>query len=308
MEIHPGPPTGESTQPDFLATSSAGEEVIIEAVVAGKKSEDDPPTARRKQAVLDKLDELEHPDFYVSLREDGYPRTSPSGRKIQHSLKEWLDSLNYDICSSLISQKRFDELPTRQYVVEGWTLDFQAIPKSAKRRGRSGGRLIQFHHVGPHLVDARTPIRDAVRRKASRYGKIQRPYIVAVNAIGHFIDDIDIMEALFGKEIFSYSVSPELQMSHQLTRRPDGVWTSQEGERNTRISCVLIGLNVFPYSVAVSELALYHNPWAQRRYNGLLSSLDEYLPQDARFEKKKGVYPRTIFQLNDSWPHSTAAG
>jgi hypothetical protein len=305
VEIHPDPPAGESTQPDFLAKSSAGEEVIVEAVAAVKKSEDDPATTRRKQAVLDKLDELEHPDFYVGLREDGYPTTSPSGRKIRDSLKKWLDSLNHDTCSSLVSQERFDELPTCQYVVEGWTLDFQAIPKPGKRRGQQPGRLILFHEVGIHMVDARTPIRDAIRRKASRYGDIQRPYIVAVNAIGHFIDDIDIVGALFGQEIILYSVSRELQISHRPARRPDGVWTSEEGARNTRISGVLLGLNVFPSSVAVSELALYHNPWAQRTYKGLLSCLDEYLPEDARLEKKEGVHPRTIFQLKEGWPNST---
>lgn len=306
LEIHPSLPTNESTQPDFLATSPEGEEVIIEAVVAIKKSEEDPATVNRKQTVLDTIDRLEHPLFYLWLNEEGGPEISPSGRRIRDKLGRWLDGLDYESCQALVEAGQFSDLPTRTFEVHGWTLKFRAFPKPRKRLGESTDRIIHLHNSGIHWVDSRTPIRDVIRRKASKYGHIQRPYLVAVNAVGNFIDDIDIAEALLGKEVLEIALSTGLEMRHRMARRPDGAWTSEDGERNTRVSGVLIGRNVSPSSVASAPLALYHNPWAQRKYSGSLSVLKQYVPSKGRLEEVDGAHPHEVINVDPNWLQDAA--
>lgn len=306
LEVHPALPTDESTRPDFLATSPEGEEVIIEAATAMKKSEEDAATANRKQTVLDTIDRLEHPCFYLWLNEEGAPDTSPPGRKIRDTLERWLNSLDYESCQELVEVGQFDDLPTRTFEEHGWTLEFQAFPKPRKRLSKPSDRIIHLHHSGFHWVDSRTPIRDAIRRKASRYGDVQRPYLIAVNAIGNFINDIDIAEALFGQEVLEVRLGTGLEMHHRLARRPDGAWTSYGGERNTRVSGVLIGQNVSPSSVTSAPLTLYHNPWAQRQYSGSLSVLKQYVPSERRMEEIGGVHPHEILGVDPNWLQNAA--
>ncbi len=299
IQVHPTLPTIETTQPDFLATSPTGEEVIIEAVAVSEQSGEDPATTNRRETVLDTIDRLDHPYFYVLLNEKGSPTASPSGRKIRASLKRWLDSLDYNTCHTLLESNRFTDLPTQAFNENGWILEFQAFPKPKNQLGKPNERLIHLHMPEVHWIDSRTPIRDAIRRKASKYGDIQRPYLVAVNAMGHFVDEIAIFEALFGTEVMIFGAEPEVKS--RMARRPDGAWTSEQGERNTRISGVLIGQSVFPNNVADTSVVLYHNPWAKREYIGLLSSLKQFVPSEGGMKKVDGMLPRSIFGLDENW-------
>ena len=47
-------------------------------------------------------------------------------------------------------------------------------------------------------VQPRLPIRDAVIGKATRYGDLDLPYVVAVNAMSDHAEEEDAVEALFG--------------------------------------------------------------------------------------------------------------
>ena len=123
--------------------------------------------------------------------------------------------------------------------------------------------------------------------------------------MGNIVDQIDVMEALFGKEVlvFPQGLPPNVQPETKLTRRPDGAWTSTFGPRNTRVSGVLIGVSVMPSSIAAKDLELYHNPWAQHPCEGPITRLTEYAPIENRITKKVGEHPRALFDLPEAWPY-----
>lgn len=163
------------------------------------------------------------------------------------------------------------------------------------------------------MVDDRRALRDAILDKATRYGDVKDPYVVAVNAVSQDLDDIAIGEALFGKETFIFPIRgdgmlhDEADDQPRLRRLPDGAWTSSSGPRNTRVSAVLIVSHLMPWTIATAQPRLYHNPRARRPYTGELTRLPQAVPHAGRMEKRDGVSAANLFGLSQGWPRSTAA-
>lgn len=305
VEVHPEVSEPKSKKPDFLAITPGGKGLFVEAVIASDTTEEETATSSMKNVLYDTINTLKDPDFYVGIKEEGKLKTPPPGRKIRNGLERWLRELDPDKCLLLTQQGKFDDLPKWNFSHDGWKIEFTAYPKSKEARGKPGRRLIGMHmSSGFQLIDSRTSIRQAIRRKASRYGSLEKPYIIAVNAMGGFVDQIDIMEALFGKEVlvFPQGLPPNVQPETKLTRQPDGAWTSTFGPRNTRVSGVLVGVSAVPSSIAAKDLELYHNPWAQHPCEGPITELTEYVPIENRITKEVGKHPRALFDLPETWP------
>ena len=56
------------------------------------------------------------------------------------------------------------------------------------------------------MIDNWTPIRDSIVEKGRKYGDLDIPYVIAVNALEP-ADTIDIVQALYGQEEFIIDVS-----------------------------------------------------------------------------------------------------
>lgn len=300
VTVHPVVSEDTFKRPDFLAVSPIGEEVIVEAVsVSGNYIEDDAIKAR-KNTVFDILNSIENKYFYLGIRDKGYPKTPPPSRKLCSKIERWLNSLNPDEYLKLREQNLNDDLPQFHYSHDGWEVEFIACPKTIEARKKASKYLIGYHAPECRRIDSRTPIRNAIKKKASRYGTLCKPYIIAVNILGFFADDIDITEALFGKEVFL--VSADMDSEIEMKRTPDGVWTSYSEPIYTRVSAVLFGNLISPMSIAARNIRLYHNPWAEYRCAGPINQLIKYVPDENTIVRQNGLHPRDIFNLPDNWP------
>ncbi len=122
-----------------------------------------------------------------------------------------------------------------------------------------------------------------------------------------FLDDIDVLNALFGEEAIEYTVGPQMDFNTRMTRRPNGVWIDKSGTQNTRISAVLLARSISPHSVATARLELVHNPWAQfPLLDEALLKLTQYKPEGREMVKYPGLRPRDIFGLSNEWPFDAA--
>ena len=144
--------------------------------------------------------------------------------------------------------------------------------------------------TGVRSVDHRIPLRNALEAKATAYGDLPHPFVIAVNTL-EYIDDIDIMEALFGKEIWTIhfdKVPGDTVKESTMSRVPDGLWTKKSGAANTRVSAVLLFQRFKVWDLENTQLRLYHNPWAKRPYEGALKSLPQAVAQDNKMVKLEG--------------------
>jgi hypothetical protein len=138
---------------------------------------------------------------------------------------------------------------------------------------------------GPLDLATEASIRNAIDRKASKYGRPQTPFVIALNVFGdRLVDDSDIINALYGKGT-----------SESIRGRRDGFWNATRG---TRVSAVLVSRGVVPAINHDSELDLYLNPWAALPLAGpKLLALPQVVLLGDRLQRKPGLQPRDLFAL-----------
>jgi hypothetical protein len=249
---------GTRKRPDFLAEGDRCS-FYIEAKVLG----DDLADLRRdknRSAIDHELNARVHSDgFVVQLQfaKDG-ARPIPIKKlaDLVDATQAWLDGLNIRGQTGVprplaVTRHVWDDERS------GWSVALTAMPRSS---GRGGGRIVGV--TGPHVgwADDLTPIRKALYKKAHKYGDdLGKPLVVALGLQRPFADDTDLLDALFGDDIYQFDPSTGDGNS---ARKSNGLVTGPMGPRSRRLSAVLVSNNVAPWSAAKTSLTLWKNPWA----------------------------------------------
>lgn len=259
-EVHPGVP-GSDRRPDFGVLSQDGELLTyIEAVRASGVSADAMAAEKRIEEVYRVLDGITSPDFFVGLRLNGWPRSSPRAREMREFLVARLSQTSHADVSSLWDQG-METVPHWHYVHDGWDVGFFPMPKRDEHRGEPGIRPLGMFFQDAHSIDPVSEIRAALRRKSGRYGHLGAPFVIAVNAAGMAADTDAAMKALFGTFAFRFPVNHG-PSSGTWFREPNGFWFAGTSARNTRVSAVLHVDYTHPTAVASASVTLIENPWA----------------------------------------------
>lgn len=301
VEVHPTIPD-ETRSPDFLARSIKNEKFYVEATVATFQSDVEAAAEARLNQVYDVLNRhVDANDFYLMVKVEQDPHFQPPGRKIAGFLNRKIKALDPDQLFQVYEAGDFYSLPEWKYENEGWVIEFRPIPKKPEARGKSDVRPLSMFMGGFQSVDHRSPLRSSIINKATAYGDLKHPFVIAVNAL-EAMDEIDEMEALFGKERFHIYMSndyPPEVVDQRMTRDPDGVWTSEAGPQNTRVSAVLIIRGLSPWNIAGRKASLFHNPWARRPYTSSLTTLPQAIPVEGRMKFVDGQSFDQILNLEN---------
>jgi len=301
--VHPPLSTSLEKRPDFLVTSPSGDQFYLEATLATAESRAKAAARARINEVYDALNRLDSPNFFLGLSVRGAPGTPPSARDMKAFLRKKLADLDPDTMAELWESGNQDLIPVWTYQHDGWEIDFQPIPKSQKSRGEPGIRPIGLIQSEFERIDSHTPLREAIEEKAGRYGEMDLPYLVAVNALGDKgVDDIDVMEALFGQEVFVHSFGVTDSNDWVMKRKTNGVWRGPSGSRYTRVSGILLFVHLHPGTVVRSNVRLIRNPWASLPYSSVLCALPQWIVRNNRMVWQPGLSLAQILELDPSWP------
>ena len=159
--------------------------------------------------------------------------------------------------------------------------------------------------VGPaeaHWGDNRSALHHAVVTKASRYGDLGKPYIVAVNTVNQHLDEIDIMSALFGQEVWRVQPISDTLQAPRLEPRPDSVWLGPTRPTHTLVSAVFVVSALTPWSIRAWSPSIYHNPWAKYPCIEVLGELDTARAVVDEMKVVNGRAAADLFGLSDTWP------
>jgi len=304
VEIHPSVGEMSRRYPDFLAEPPSANRFYMEAVVATGESTEDAAARARMNDVYDTLNRLESPNFFIGVKLRGAPRTPPPARQIRSFLAQRFVAQDPDEMAKVLESGGLDALPHWYYEHENWELDFFPIPKRPDARGRAGVRPLGMQFYQLVCIEPRVAIRDAIVKKAGRYGEPDLPYVVAANALDENVDEIDVEEALFGKEEFTVSRQQAGSSCVEMTRAPDGVWGSESGPRYTRVSAVLVAAPVLPWNVPRAPMCLYHNPWAEKPYSSELTRLPQAFLEAGRVKRVGGESLAVVLGLPSGWPEA----
>lgn len=297
---HPPLPNGCTSRPDFLVRTPDGQQLYLEAVLASEKTEKKPAGEALIGLAVDAIAKASHRDFFVALESRGYPQTQPSGKKLLRDTLAWLDTLSVDEIARIAEQSGLDACPSYTWRHEEWELTIRPVPISPERRGTSS-TLLGILSGGASWVDAFSPLRNAIKRKGSKYGTLDAPLLIAVNVQSFDLDPIDEKQALFGQEQVVFSRN-DPDMTPRFQRAPNGVWIGPKGPQYKRISGVWFFNDLNPYTVASRRQTIYWNPWTAHPLPESLLVFPHFKAAEAKAQRVDGIEFRQIFDLPEDWP------
>jgi hypothetical protein len=301
---HPETPTGAEI--DFLMARDDGATFYLEAVGSMKNSLTGGGYPAGSAEVLDKIDyESFNPDFYLSVKQLIPGTGTPSTASVVNPVERWLASVDWSEVTKETEARPESYPRTTLTFGNGWRAEVQAIPKGSLRGQRDVGMVATEPPLGG-ISTARPDMLAKLKQKAGRYGQLEAPFVIALQATAVAGDEEDVSQALFGSEAVRVPVGPSGPVGEpEVVRRADGLWQWGGERRATRVSAVLAAPHFSPYSVAREWPRLWTNPWAAHPLDTASlpwprmepdQALNRLLPRDAP------APPWSYFDLSPDWP------
>ncbi len=288
-------------RPDFLMNSPKGS-FYLEATVVGYASTE-AAARKRQELVLDMIEAAYHPDFALRVHQLAQGDAQPSQREVVGAIEQWLGSLDWDT-----EHRRIGELDRADEVIVlggGWRLRALPWPRPESSRGDRSFPTIAMRSGGGIFNEPPT-ILDDLRAKASRYGRPDRPYVIAALCAREMATHLDVEQALYGPEVVKVPVGPDgpVPEAARLDRQPKGLWQRGEQQSATRVSGVLSAIHLHPWSIASVQPTLWLNPAATRPLTADLPWATVTVePTTGQFVRKCAHRaPRELLGLPDTWP------
>ncbi len=303
VTCHPAVPGSRKT-PDFFVDHPTPH--YIEATLAADSMET-PAAAKRRARIVEGLSRhLESPDFFINLNFFHEGAADPAVRRIVAKVQPWVRSLDWDA----EHQRRSNggsvlDSPATVWVADGWEIEFRPLPKKASARGDQRLSPIGMHGPSGGWVRDAYTLKQAVREKAGRYGKLPHAFVVAVRHLARGLDPHDIMSALFGNDVVRFR--PDA--SHSPDRERDGALVGPSGPRNRRVSAVLVASGLLPWTASSAWLSLWHNPFANIPLTDLPGPWSHVrINAEGKIEEHTPDLPLpATLGLPTAWPTSQAA-
>ena len=254
--VHP-PITGRNQSPDFHGTLPDGTEFYLEATLATGRPNETQGSIRREREILDTIDRMQVDDFLLIVHRSGLPTQNVSQNQVRGEIGRWLNGLDYEEVVRQVEQPG-SLGPRQEFQYQGLTLEIEAQPRHRERRGL-GRRTIGMASLRIPTNPA-SSIRTAIQNKATKYGTLNKPYIIAVNALGNLVRDNHYFDAVFGEE---NEFLVDRATGHATIRRSGNGALRRNGRPvNTRVSAVIFGHDLSPWRLGQRNLKIIHNPWA----------------------------------------------
>lgn len=259
VKIDIGDDEADRRQPDFLLSWGALELYVEATAVAGG----DVNSARDKRhldQLYDAINAVTAPRFFVEVDVLKRGASTPPGRRLTARVQRWLDRLDPD--AILADTSHGPDNPPKTLIELGdWAVRLQAFATTDDGRHFPHHRVVGTRSDGVGSIDDLTPLRRKIKKKATHYGELDRPFVLVALAAGTFVGDRDVEQALLGPIGYRYDRDQRHVVSH---RQRDGAWMRRHGPVNTRLSGLLTLVNLSPTAVCAVQPTFWANPWAER--------------------------------------------
>lgn len=292
LEIEPTLPH-TTKSPDFLAENAAQERFYLEAVQASGLSSKDVAARARLSTALAAIDSTPSPLHFLDLTVSGSAEEPLSTKKLTTALKSWIASLPADETAKDRPLFVWDEHGVK-ITLRAWTRS-KADPE---------GRAIGIRRTPVMRIEPSQEIRPALKKKASRYGTLDHPYLVALNGLSTHHSEEAVIDALLGTPAVRFSKGANGGEIVEEVRQPDGIWYGPpDGQaQNTRLSGVLALKRIDPWNFCSKSGLLIPNPWAAKRLPKLDLGTAEFVLKDNQYERVNGQQMHALVGLPAAWP------
>jgi len=154
------------------------------------------------------------------------------------------------------------------------------------------------------VISPHKDLRDALYEKSRRYGKLDKPYLIAVADGKNQLFSKDsihsaLTDAVFGDEIVQFNGG-----TAHITRAKNGFWHGPNGPRNKHVSAVLLlpETGLWKLREGKWQPVLAINPWADHPLPDALREMERFEADDGKWVFRDGKRFADIVSLPDPWP------
>ena len=193
VTIHPQVSSSKS-RPDFLVTFPKEQEFYLEARII-YKSDDTVNEEKLLGELFEKINEtLRGNKFLLGVKKRGQLKRSIPIGKIAAELNSWMQSLDRQFVIDATKSENENQI-IKKFKYDSWEIDFTAI---ALQEGATiKDQAIGIKYSGGWVGDNFETVVDKVGKKSSKYGRLDKPLILAVNVTSHWGISIMIFSKLF---------------------------------------------------------------------------------------------------------------
>ena len=315
VEVHPSVP-GATTKPDFLVTPPSGEAFYLEATVVSDQSKEEAGREQLQHELEDALDGIDSPDFSFAVVTRDFPEGSRPIRSVVDRIRRGLPDLDYDVFMekwpSLDLENgprwRLDE-PGWCQDGRGWEVDVYPVPRPPELRGTPNERPVFLRSAAEMVeVHPEVALKEALEDKSSKYGDLDRPFVIAVNYTGGLnIVEMEILNGLLGTRRLRVETGPD---GHRTTpwRDSDGFWGYTGNPLHQGVSAVLMFNRAKPDNAATTRAAVFGHPWASRPVGLSMFGVDFWVPVDRGLRLTRGTLVHELLGLPQGWPFQDDVG
>lgn len=212
-----------------------------------------------QQWLLRCINDIQHPDYYVSVRIVTMADRRVARRKVTPAIREWLASLNYEtICATHRNQPQ-------RFTFGETCIDLTPLAVSPDRRGKTTGLVGVGPAVSAFPINSVKDIRKALDKKARQCDGIgDDPLVIAVLNRAIFARHREMEEALFGTTAVAYI--PDQPSSSCVIRSQDGYWHPGPPPSGSRVAAVIFGESIGITLTGQILPTMWLNPWAAKLF------------------------------------------
>lgn len=278
LSVHPSVPNS-TKNPDFLA-KKGDMEIYLEAKVATDKSNEERTFENKVGAIYDELEKLISPDYWIDIVAICF-KTNRQVKlsKMRSQIQTWLNECHSKQSPIYNDYHEYSE-ECYSYNDSEVKVFLRLFPSTIEK-----DHPIASYLGGTYSGGCEEALIDAVKTKGSKYGQLDKPYIVCINLPGlrHPRTD-EIHDTLFGKcrlisDLYPYDSVP-------FSTEMDGILKNRAGPAFTQISAFFI-TRVFESNLHVADHWLIEHPDAKNKID--LEKLDLAYHSESSVKTKKSI-------------------
>jgi len=260
--IHPDLPSSPR-KPDFLI-SKGNLEIYVEAKVVKNKTKEQEAFERKINEFYDNLNKLNSGAFLLQIEHfNVLTDKQPSTKGIISYIEQELKKINPDLLSDEIDKDGIDKLPIIEYNNRDIHIIVKPIPVIPSAR-KEKKRPIGIYPVETFWGGGEESLKDSIEKKAKRYGKLDKPFIVCMNSLDIMTSGkIDVDNAIWGSLVWSWSTNPD-DRDEKWTRQLDGVFLDKKGARLKNLTGVFVS-KICPHNIPVANYWFYEHPFTENK-------------------------------------------
>jgi hypothetical protein len=299
VEVHPAcqHPT---RRPDFLAKDTGGNPVAYVEVTIFGPAQEHATQSNREATIYNAIDKAKVPaGFRFTYDVVTYGQSSPNVGKLCKDIEDW----------AAASQEEDSEVvPTKVFEADDWKIEIGLMggfKKDVQVERAIGGAMGDVR-----IVSAETEIRAALKKKGSRYGDFNVPYVVVVDCkdelTGGDRNAESFVDAVFGTVVTRVTTFASGGHETKEVRKDDGYWGHIKTPRHQNVSAAILlpKPNLWHLREDRWQPLLLKHPSATHALSDGFLPLPgfQYGVEKDAFEKVEGTRLADILGLPEPWP------